>query len=113
MHVAGHAGRHHPASDRARIEKRAIDSRARRFDVLADTGHVHAQALTRSPTAGIDLELVSHPAVPDFLSAGSRVPSTTCRQQNCEIATTSVLGGPDAAFRSASFGHGGSVAPLR
>ena len=45
MHVAGHAGRHHPRRDRARIEKCAIDDRARRVHAATDAGRAHARTL--------------------------------------------------------------------
>jgi hypothetical protein len=48
MHVAGHAGRHHPRRDRARIEKRAINDRAGRVQAATDAGRVHARTLARA-----------------------------------------------------------------
>jgi hypothetical protein len=48
MHVAGHAGRHHPRRDRARIEKRAIDDRAGRVHAATDAGRAHARTLARA-----------------------------------------------------------------
>ena len=45
MHVAGHAGRHHPLRDRSRIEKRAIDGSAGRVHAATDAGRAHAPTL--------------------------------------------------------------------
>jgi hypothetical protein len=42
MHVAGHAGRHHPHRYRARVEKRAIDDRAGGVHVATDAGRAHS-----------------------------------------------------------------------
>src|SRR5207249_11810644 len=47
MHVAGHAGRHHPSRDRARSEKRAIEARAGRVYMPTDAGRAHARTLAR------------------------------------------------------------------
>ena len=41
MNLTGHAGRHHPRGDGARIEKRAINDRAGRIHAAADPGRVH------------------------------------------------------------------------
>src|SRR6266540_7123561 len=46
MHVTGHAVRHFPLRDRARIEEGAIDDRAGGVNVATDTGRGHAQLLT-------------------------------------------------------------------
>ena len=61
MHVAGHAGRHHPRRDRARIEKRAIDERGGRIHAATDAGRVHnptlapaARRATRRPGGPFD-----------------------------------------------------------
>ncbi len=42
MHVAGHAARHLPLGDRIRVDKCAVNSRARRVYVLTDAGRVFA-----------------------------------------------------------------------
>ena len=46
MHVTGHAGRHYPPRNRARIENRAINDRAGRVNVLTDASRAHARTLT-------------------------------------------------------------------
>ena len=43
MYLAGHAGRHHPRRDRARIEKRTLDCRAGRVHMDIDSGRGHAR----------------------------------------------------------------------
>ncbi len=48
VHVARHAGRHHPRRDCARIEKRAIDARAGRVHAATDSGRAHAGTLTHA-----------------------------------------------------------------
>ena len=46
MHVAGHAGRNHPGRDGVRIQKRAIDTRARRVHVATNMRGSHTAILT-------------------------------------------------------------------
>jgi hypothetical protein len=41
MHEAGHAGRHLPCRERARVDERAINDRARRLHVATDAGRAH------------------------------------------------------------------------
>jgi hypothetical protein len=50
MDVTGHAGRHHPRGDRARIEQRAIDGRAGCVHVPTDPGRAHARTVARAPS---------------------------------------------------------------
>ena len=45
MHLAGHAARHFPLSNQVLIKESAIDSRARRTNVAAETGHVFAHTI--------------------------------------------------------------------
>jgi hypothetical protein len=51
MHVTGHAVRHFPLRDGARIEEGSINARAGGVNVAADTGRVHAGPGTRAKPA--------------------------------------------------------------
>ncbi len=51
MHVTGHAVRHFPLRDGARIEEGSINARAGGVNVAADTGRVHAGPGTQAKPA--------------------------------------------------------------
>jgi hypothetical protein len=83
MHVAGHAGRHHPRRDRARIEKRAIDDRAERVHVATDGVELIGVAvggLTGSPNETQDQLPLARASVisVSFFSLYSRRPAVGC-----------------------------------
>ncbi len=72
MHVAGHAGRHHPFRDRTPIEKRAIDDRAGRVHAATDAGRAHARTLARAARRAVRRpggRIAAHPDAPEANAA--------------------------------------------